>query len=244
MLSSSPRNLLIAQILAHLAIIPMIMYATWWQWAIAIFVYFLNGCLGMTMTYHRLLSHKAWNPAKWVEYLFALFATIGMTGPAISWVAIHRKHHGFVDTEKDPHSPSFKGFFWVHFLSMFAKVEVRYAAHLLREKFYVWQHKYYFHINLVYAAVLFALDPFAIVYAWLVPAMMLWNGGSTIVSVSHRNGKANSDTLLALLVWGEGYHEEHHGKANAKRFGKYDLGGILIEQYEKFDKPKALGDIT
>lgn len=240
-MTMNPTTLLIFQVIAHLAIIPMILYAAWWQWAITFFVYFLNGCLGMTMTYHRLLSHKSWNPPKWMEYLFVMFATIGLTGSAISWVAIHRKHHGFTDTDKDPHSPAFRGWFWTHYLSMFAKVEVRYAAHLLRDKFYTFQHKHYLTINILYALILFFISPFAVIYAWLVPAMILWNAGSSIVSISHRNGHTNTDIALALLVWGEGYHTEHHSRANNSRFGKYDLGGVIIEFIEKHFKPKTLG---
>lgn len=234
--SATPRSLFFAQIIAHLSLIPMVIYGSGWQWAIAVFVYFLNGCLGMTMMYHRFLSHKNWSCPRPLEILFTLFATIGLTGPSISWVAIHRKHHAFVDTEKDPHSPKFRGWFWCHFLSMFAKVEVKYSAHLLRDKFHVMQHKYYFHINLVYACILYLIDPFALVYAWLVPAALLWNAGSSIISISHRNGKSHTDTWLAFLVWGEGYHTHHHANASAKRFGKYDLGGVLIELIEKRNK--------
>lgn len=229
MIPNTPTTLLIFQIIAHLAIIPMVLYATWWQWGIVLFVYFLTGCLGMTMTYHRLLSHKSWNPPKWVEYLFALFATIGLTGSAISWVAIHREHHAFTDTEKDPHSPVFRGFLWAHFLSMFAKVKIKYASHLLRDSFYSFQHKHYFLINIIYAIILLILfGPLSLVYAWLVPAMVLWNSGSLIVSFSHRNGYPHNDLPLAFLVWGEGYHHNHHSDAKSSRFGKHDLGGIII----------------
>lgn len=234
MIPAKPSTILGAQIIAHLALIPMIMYATWWQWIIAIFVYFLNGCLGMTMTYHRLLSHRSWKCPKFLEKLFVLCATIGMTGPAISWVAVHRKHHAFVDTDKDPHGPAQRGWFWCHYLSMFAKVDVKYAAHLIRDSFYHWQHNHYFTINLVYAATLWLLfGPFALVYAWLVPACILWNAGSTIVSISHRGGKPHNDPILYFLTWGEGYHIVHHDSAGKKRFGKWDLGGVIIEQIER-----------
>ena len=72
------------QLLAHLSLVPMILWGTWNNWLIAFFIYFLNGCLGMTMTYHRLLSHRAWSAPKWLEYLGTLCATIGLTGSAIS----------------------------------------------------------------------------------------------------------------------------------------------------------------
>lgn len=234
MIPTTPNTVFAAQLIAHLALIPMIIYAGAFHWFIALFVYFLTGCFGMTMTYHRLLSHKAWNPPKWLEYLFVLFATMGLTGSAISWVAVHRQHHTFVDGDKDPHNPKTKGFLWSHFLSMYAKVEIRYASSLLRDKFYHFQHKHYLDLNLLYAAVLLLIDPFAIIYAWLVPACILWNGGSSIVSFSHRSGYPHNDTPLALLVWGEGYHATHHAKANSQRWGKFDLGGILIQTFEKF----------
>ena len=230
MIPLNPYTLLSAQIIAHLSIIPMIIYGELHHWIIALFVYFLNGCLGMTMTYHRLLSHKSWVCPKPLEYLFSLFATIGLTGSAISWVAIHRKHHAFADTEKDPHSPKYKGWFWSHYLSMFAKVDIKYASNLLRESFYTFQHKHYLTINLIYGIILYIMDPFAIVYAWLVPAMILWNLGSSIVSISHRNGSCNTDTLLSFLVWGEGYHVEHHKNPKQYKFGKYDLAGIIISK--------------
>lgn len=242
MIPLTPNTLLAVQIIAHLSIIPMIIWGTWWQWLVAIFVYFLNGCLGMTMTYHRLLSHKAWACPKWLEKLFVLFATIGMTGSAISWVAIHRKHHAFVDTERDPHSPKHRGWFWTHFLSMYAKVEVKYAGHLLRDNFYHFQHQHYFTINIIYAVILYLIDPFALIYAWLVPSMILWNAGSIIVSTSHRGGTSHNDLIFALTVWGEGYHTNHHDDARASRFGKYDLGGVIIGFIEKWYKAKSVGE--
>tara|TARA_R110000782_G_scaffold50549_7_gene109517 strand:+ start:200 stop:772 length:573 start_codon:yes stop_codon:yes gene_type:complete len=182
------------------------------------------------MTYHRLLSHRSWNPPKWIEYLFVLFATIGMTGSAISWVAIHREHHKFENSEQDPHAPQHKGWFRAHYLSMFAKVNPRYAVDLMRIKFYVWQHKHYMDICVVYGVVLYCIDPMAVVYAWLVPAAVLWNGGSLIVSTSHRNGSQHNDLIFAITTWGEGYHATHHDYPNEYRFGKWDLGGYLIEK--------------
>lgn len=241
MIPVTPHTILGAQILAHLSLVPMIVYGQWWHWLIAIFVYFLNGCLGMTMAYHRLLAHKNWKCPKFLERLFVLFATIGMTGTAISWVAVHRAHHAYADTQKDPHNPAQRGMFWCHFLSMFAKVEVKFASHLLRDKFYEFQHKHYFTINAVYALLVFLIGgPMALVYAWLVPACLLWNAGSSIVSISHRSGKPQADFLLYFLTWGEGYHDKHHASPSSSRFGKWDLGGYLIELIEAWFPPRRI----
>lgn len=233
--------LFLMQLVAHLSIIPMIIYANWYDWIISVIVYFFTGCIGMTMTYHRLLSHQSWSTTKLIEYMSVIVATVGLTGPAISWVAIHRKHHAFVDTEKDPHSPTFKGMLWSHFLSMFADVDIRYARQLLKNKFYKFQHNYYFLINVIYAIVLYSIDPFLVVSAWLFPAMILWNAGSLILSFVHRDGYAHTDIPLAILVWGEGYHEYHHTHPSTIRFGKYDIGGIIIEYITKYNKTKTMG---
>ena len=70
--------LLFSQFVAHVSIIPMIIYGSWQQWAIAFFVYFITGCFGMTMTYHRLLSHNSWNAPKWYEYFGTLCGFYGL----------------------------------------------------------------------------------------------------------------------------------------------------------------------
>jgi stearoyl-CoA desaturase (delta-9 desaturase) len=195
----------------------------------------------VTLFLHRGQAHKGFifHPILGHFMRFWLWMTTGMVTK--QWVAIHRKHHRYNDTENDPHSPKHKGWFWTHFLSMYAPVEVRYVPDLLKQKFYVWQHKHYFTIVFVYALILYFIDPFAVVYALLIPAMLLWNGGSTIVSISHREGGPYNDMLFVFTIWGEGYHKNHHDMASAKRFGKYDLGGVIIEFIEKWNKPKPVG---
>lgn len=235
MIPLTPLNLLISQIIAHSALIYMLFYGNFYWWLVTIFVYFLNGCLGMTMTYHRLLSHKSWTAPKSIKYLFSFFAGIGLTGSAISWVSIHRQHHRFTDTEKDPHSPLYKSWFYCHFLSMFSEVNLRYVSDLLKERFYLLQHKYYFEISLFWGILMILIfqDVNALIYAWLAPAAILWNGGSFIVSISHREGTTFNDKLLAFFVWGEGYHKNHHNDPKSYKFGKYDLAGVIIEFIQK-----------
>jgi fatty-acid desaturase len=230
-------TLFTAQALAHVSLIPMFIYGTPFHYLVAGIIYFATGCLGMTMTYHRLLAHNSWIAPKWFEYVGVFFATIGMTGSAISWVAVHRKHHRYADENADPHSPKHKSFFYCQWLSMFTPVEVRYVTDLSRKKLYVNQHRYYFLINFVYAIVIGYIDTFALIYAWLVPSCILWNAGSSIITFSHIFGSnphglkchARNNWFLALLVWGEGWHNNHHADPSSPFFGKFfDLGGKLI----------------
>lgn len=236
-------TLLFSQIIAHISLVWLVFYGSLYMWAVTIFIFFLNGCLGMTMTYHRLLSHRSWNAPKWLEYTFAYLAGIGLTGSAISWVSVHRKHHRFTDQEEDPHSPKYKGWFYCHFLSMYSDVEPKYAVDLLRQPFYNNQHRYYFLYAILWGITMCLVfwDPYALIYAWLAPAAILWNAGSTIVSVSHRKNTVFNDTILGLLVWGEGYHKNHHDFPKESRFGKYDLGGIIIDFWKKWSKSSSMG---
>jgi stearoyl-CoA desaturase (Delta-9 desaturase) len=72
--------------------------------AIAAAMYLLTA-VGITVGYHRLLTHRSFQTSKPLEYLFAIFGSMAVQGPVISWVADHRKHHAHTDEEGDPHSP-------------------------------------------------------------------------------------------------------------------------------------------
>ena len=62
-------------------------------------------CLGVTLGFHRLLTHRSFQTHPWVEYVFAILGSMAVQGPVMSWVADHRKHHAHTDREGDPHSP-------------------------------------------------------------------------------------------------------------------------------------------
>ena len=68
-------------------------------------VMYLLTAISITVGFHRLLTHRAFATFKPVEYLFAIFGSMAVQGPVISWVADHRKHHAHTDVEGDPHSP-------------------------------------------------------------------------------------------------------------------------------------------
>jgi stearoyl-CoA desaturase (delta-9 desaturase) len=76
----------------------------WRDLAILAGMYFLTA-VGVTVGYHRLFTHRAFDSPKPVRYAFAILGSMAVQGPLIDWVADHRKHHAFTDTEGDPHSP-------------------------------------------------------------------------------------------------------------------------------------------
>lgn len=233
------------QIITHLSLIPMIIYGLWYHWLIAFFVYFLTGSIGMSGTYHRLLSHKSYQAPNWWMYLGTILATLGGTGSSIAWCSVHREHHRFTDTDKDPHCPHHLGFFKVQFLSMFHDVNLKYVPDLLRSNFHLAMHKYYWLIHAIYAAILWSIDPFALIYAWLVPAVILWHAGSSINTFSHSIGWQDHQTkdtstnhwFNGIIMWGEGWHNNHHAFPADYRFGKkwyeFDITAYIIEWIKK-----------
>jgi stearoyl-CoA desaturase (delta-9 desaturase) len=67
-------------------------------------MYLLTG-FGVTVGFHRMLTHRSFATSKPVEYFFAVAGSMAVQGPVINWVADHRKHHAHTDEEGDPHSP-------------------------------------------------------------------------------------------------------------------------------------------
>jgi stearoyl-CoA desaturase (delta-9 desaturase) len=80
----------------------------WLDLAVMAVLYVLTG-LGVTVGYHRLLTHRSFQTSKAVQYAFAIFGSMSVQGPVLSWVADHRKHHAHTDEEGDPHSPHLAG---------------------------------------------------------------------------------------------------------------------------------------
>jgi fatty-acid desaturase len=233
-------KLFFLQLAAHLAIVPMIMYGQWYHWLIAGMVYVLTG-VSITITFHRLLSHKAWNAPRWWEVTGTLLCTYIGIGSSIGWIATHRQHHRFTDKVGDPHSPVVKPWWRVQWFSMFEPVNVKYAVDLLRDKFHLWLHLNYFIVHGAIMAVFLVIDPFALVYAYFVPMALIWNAGSCINTLNHMTGYTNHQTkdnstcnlLTGYLVFGEGWHNNHHAAPASDNFKckwwEFDLGYQLIK---------------
>jgi stearoyl-CoA desaturase (Delta-9 desaturase) len=68
-------------------------------------VMYLLTAIGVTVGFHRLLTHRSFQTSKRLEYAFAVLGSMAVQGPVIAWVADHRKHHAHTDAEGDPHSP-------------------------------------------------------------------------------------------------------------------------------------------
>ena len=109
-MSRTHRNVNIAAValpfVAFLATIPMLWneLVGWTDLTIFLLFYFLT-TIGVTVGFHRLLTHRAFQTFKPVEYLFAALGSMAVEGPVIGWVSDHRRHHAHADADGDPHSP-------------------------------------------------------------------------------------------------------------------------------------------
>ncbi|KAJ6827802.1 palmitoyl-monogalactosyldiacylglycerol delta-7 desaturase, chloroplastic isoform X1 [Iris pallida] len=74
--------------------------------------------LGITLSYHRHLSHRSFKLPKWLEYTFAYLGAQAGQGDPLDWVCTHRYHHQHCDTAKDPHTPT-QGFWFSHITWLF-----------------------------------------------------------------------------------------------------------------------------
>jgi fatty-acid desaturase len=242
----TPMSLWSMQLVAHAATVYwLIQSPSLSDWTAVFFVYFLTGCLGMSVCYHRLLTHRSFYTPLWVEQLFTVFATLGLTGSSLSWTAAHRQHHAKADKDGDPHSPQVLGYWRAQWASMFSPIDVS-RSPVLRSKFHVWMHRHYLNVNLLYGAILYIIgDINAVLTWWLVPACLLWNAGSLINTVCHTrwmgykcdSNRADVDRsvnnpVLGLLMWGEGWHNNHHvyqrDPSIGKRWFEIDIGYWVI----------------
>ena len=76
-----------------------------WRDLLVLVVMYMVTAVGITVGFHRLLTHRAFASYPWVERTFAVLGSLSVQGSVMDWVADHRKHHAHTDREGDPHSP-------------------------------------------------------------------------------------------------------------------------------------------
>jgi stearoyl-CoA desaturase (delta-9 desaturase) len=188
--------------------------AGWQLWAdllrwsdIAVFaiMYTLTG-LGVTVGFHRLLTHRSFATSRPMRGLFGVLGSAAIEGPVISWVADHRKHHAFADKEGDPHSPhvdhgggwrgAIKGLWHSHvgwlFIHTQRGAKQRYAPDLMKDPvirfvdrtFLVWAIG---GLGMAFCLGFFIGGSF---YAGLTG--LLWGGGVRMLVVHHVTYSINS----------------------------------------------------
>ena len=203
-------------------------------WSFVILVW-ITGGLGICLTYHRLLSHKSFQCPKWFEYFLTFLGTLSFEGGALRWVATHRCHHATSDTEDDPHNSN-KGFWWSHMLWFFKyspRLEdrnfwVRYAPEFDRDPGHRLIEKFNWVGPATLAALLFLIGGFPfLVWGFFLRTVVVLHMTWFVNSATHRWGYQsfksgdNSRNLwwMALVGFGEGWHNNHHAFQSSARSG-------------------------
>jgi stearoyl-CoA desaturase (Delta-9 desaturase) len=201
-------------------------------------LYLLTG-LGVTVGYHRLLTHRAFQTYPWMERVFAILGSMSVQGSVLDWVADHRKHHAHTDREGDPHSPhvghgsGLRGLWYAHvgwlWHSQGQADWKRYAAELYEDPKMRRIGKRFpalVLMSLIVPTVAgfvihgFTLDGALRGYLWggLVRIFLVHHVTWSINSVCHFFGRRRFDIddqstnvgWLAVLSFGESWHHNHH----------------------------------
>jgi stearoyl-CoA desaturase (delta-9 desaturase) len=199
--------------------------------------------LGVTIGFHRMLTHRSFQPHPVVKFIFLVLGSMALEGPAIEWAATHTKHHAQADREGDPHSPV-EGFFHAHlgwlFKDSMADPNV-YCRHLLKDPIVMFVSRTF----LLWVA-LSLIIPFAIggwtglLWGGLVRIFLAHHVTWSVNSVCHTFGKREFETndqsrnewVVGLLAMGEGWHNNHHAFPRSAFHGlhwwQFDLSGYII----------------
>ncbi len=196
---------------------------------------YLSGALGITLCYHRSLTHRGLRMRKPLEYALAILGSLALQGDPIRWVATHRKHHAHSDAHGDPHGRNV-GFRWAHVRWLIEDNDalpepeelVRYAPDLHAQKFYRTLQYIQVPMQLVLAALLFALGGWTwVVWGIFVRLVVSYHATWLVNSAAHSNGYRTYRTgdlstncwWVALISWGEGWHNNHHAFPYSARHG-------------------------
>ncbi len=205
--------------------------------------------LAITIGYHRLFSHRAFQAAWPVRLAVLLLGAAAFQNSAIAWCSDHRYHHRFVDDpERDPY-PVRRGFWYAHWLWVMAGGErpVEGVGDLLRDPLLRWQRRHHFWIGGVVAALpVVAVGLLTgnlvgqLVMGLLVRIVATHHSTFLVNSAAHWFGRqpytdansARDNALLAPFTFGEGYHNFHHmwqwDYRNGPRWYQWDPAKWLI----------------
>ncbi|GIU81248.1 MAG: acyl-CoA desaturase [Acidobacteria bacterium] len=237
----------------HLLAVVSLFFFSWQNLLIAGVLFWVSGSLGIGLGYHRLLTHRGFKTPKWFEYFLTLCGMLALQSGAISWVTTHRLHHAFTETEKDPHTVT-KGLYWAHIGWIFQgtgqghdeTIMRRYAPDLMKDKVHVAMNKYYWLPSVILGlGLLWFGGVGAVLWGIFLRTVLVWQTTWLVNSATHAWGKRRFETsdsstnnaVVALLTFGEGWHNNHHAFPRSARHGltwkEIDINWLQILLLEK-----------
>ncbi len=248
-----------------LALLPTFLSVFSWSAFTLFLITYIIGGMSITVGYHRLYAHKAYAANPLFEWCILIGSTLAFEMSALMWSHDHRIHHNHVDTEKDPYSIK-KGFWYAHVLWLFdykREYNQSLVTDLLKNPRVVFQDRYYLQLVVGVNLAIFFLGWYLLGSAlasfylgFLVRMAMIHHSTWFINSLCHTIGSrsyarelsAVDNAILALLTFGEGYHNYHHAFAadyrNGIRWYHFDPSKWTIWISSKLGLTKNLREIN
>jgi sn-1 stearoyl-lipid 9-desaturase len=207
-------------------------FFSWQAVGLALLLHWITGGLGITLGWHRLLSHRSFQVPKWLEYFLAVCGTLALQGGIIWWVGLHRHHHLHSDENVDHHD-STKGFLWSHVRWMCYEIPAvsdipRFTKDIADDPVYKFLNEYFFPLQVALGVVLYAIGGWPFVF-WgvFVRLVVVYHCTWLVNSATHKFGYRNFETTdnskncwwVAITTYGEGWHNNHHAYQYSARHG-------------------------
>lgn len=179
-------------------------------------LYYVLAAVGITLGYHRHFSHKQFKAPKWLQCVFLYFGLLCGGRSALTWAAVHRMHHAYADTSRDPHSPQYKKWYEILFsLWKVKSIPKRFCKDLLDNDLVMhFHHEGWKYLFLTYF--------FAAIFDWYYLMMLVlvfvfsYIGFGLLNYLGHgQNGPINN-FLINLFAPFEGNHRDHHDICNSR----------------------------
>jgi fatty-acid desaturase len=237
----------IVLVVFHVLAVTALFQFTWTNLIVAGVLYWVAVGLGISMGYHRLHTHRGFKTPRLFEYFLAICGTLTLEGGPIFWVAIHRQHHQHSDQPADPHTPRVSPFWshlgWVIFGEANhnnTAIMSRYAPDLGRDRFYQWLSTYHWVPLTTLGVTLLAVGGWPLVnWAIFLRVVVGLHATWLVNSATHLWGRRRFATKddsknswwVALLTFGEGWHNNHHAHPVSARHGLawYEFDPTWIE---------------
>ena len=174
---------------------------------ISYFIYYVLVTIGITYGYHRYFSHKEFNANKLSEIIMLICGLLCGGRSPLSWAGIHRMHHAYSDTEKDPHGTGWKALFSIWKVKHIPR---KFVNDLYKNPRVMWFHKYH-KIIWIISGILFL----PIIEVWLLIQFFSWAGFGILNYFGHVNGKPVNRPWINFIAPFEGNHADHHAKKPA-----------------------------
>ncbi|WNH50588.1 acyl-CoA desaturase [Stenotrophomonas aracearum] len=231
----------------HLACLAVIWVGvSWVAVGVALALYAVR-MFAITAFYHRYFAHRTFRTSRVVQFVFAVIGASSVQRGPLWWAAHHRNHHRHTETAADPHSPTVHGFWWSH-MGWFLTAEGFHTdwariPDLVRYPELRWLDRFDTLVPVALAAGLFGLGALLermapglgtsggqmLVWGFFISTVVLFHATVTINSLAHRFGRrrfatgddSRNNLWLALLTFGEGWHNNHHFFPGTARQGFY-----------------------